>query len=337
MRQATTQMNRSPLKFELTPSNFGSGAVAGAKQAAAEVNRSLLSDENAGREFEFNDKDFARVRALILKIAGISLAPSKQSMVYSRLARRLRACNHSRFSSYLDALESNAANPEWEHFTNSLTTNLTSFYRESHHFDLLKKQLQSLSRSSRIELWCSAASTGEEPYTMAITAMEAFNSMNPPVRILATDIDTKVLEHAKKGVYRMDQVEKIPDDILRKYFLKGKGDSEGLIRVRPEVQALLTFRKLNLMDNVWSLRPGFDAIFCRNVMIYFEKDVQLQILKRFAPLMNANGLLYASHSENFAMARDYFTLRGKTVYTVNADKCVKTGAGGEPAAQRTFP
>ena len=329
-------MNLPTPKFELSPSQFGTGAVAGAKQAAAAVNKSLLNDENAGREFEFTDKDFARVRALILKIAGISLAPSKQSMVYSRLARRLRACNQSRFSSYLDALESNSSNPEWEHFTNSLTTNLTSFYRESHHFDLLKRQLQSLSRNARIELWCSAASTGEEPYTMAITAMEAFNSMNPPVRILATDIDTKVLDHARKGVYRMDQVEKIPDDILRKYFLKGKGESEGLIRVRPEVQALLTFRKLNLMDNVWSLRPGFDAIFCRNVMIYFEKDVQLQILKRFAPLMNPNGLLYAGHSENFAMARDYFTLRGKTVYTVNADKCAKTGAGGEAATQQAL-
>tara|TARA_Y100001951_G_scaffold52935_1_gene41959 strand:+ start:2658 stop:3635 length:978 start_codon:yes stop_codon:yes gene_type:complete len=322
------------VKFEFSKAQYANDAVAGAKQAAAAVNRSLLSDDNADREFEFNDKDFARVRALILKIAGISLAPSKQSMVYSRLARRLRACNHSRFSAYLDALESNSSNPEWEHFTNSLTTNLTSFYREAHHFDILKKQLQSLSRNARIEMWCSAASTGEEPYTMAITAMEAFNSMNPPVRILATDIDTKVLDHAKKGVYRMDQVDKIPDEILRKYFLKGKGESEGLIRVRPEVQALLTFRKLNLMENVWSLRPGFDAIFCRNVMIYFEKDVQLQILKRFAPLMNPNGLLYAGHSENFAMARDYFTLRGKTVYTVNTDKAAKTGTGGEGQARQ---
>ncbi|MCR2746448.1 CheR family methyltransferase [Limnobacter parvus] len=329
-------MNRPPAKFEFSKAQYANDPVAGAKHAAAAVNKSLLTDDNAEREFEFNDKDFARVRALILKIAGISLAPSKQSMVYSRLARRLRACNHNRFSCYLDALEANASNPEWEHFTNSLTTNLTSFYREAHHFDILKKQLQSLSRNSRIELWCSAASTGEEPYTMAITAMEAFNSMNPPVRILATDIDTKVIDHAKKGVYRMDQVDKIPDDILRKYFLKGKGESEGLIRVRPEVQALLTFRKLNLMDNVWSLRPGFDAVFCRNVMIYFEKDVQLQILKRFAPLMNPNGLLYAGHSENFAMARDYFTLRGKTVYTVNTDKAAKTGAGGESKAQQVL-
>ena len=322
-------MNKPDQKFEFSRVTPRNSLVAGATQAAATVNRTLMNDDSSDREFEFNDKDFSRVRALILKIAGISLAPSKQSMVYSRLARRLRACNHSRFSTYLDALESNAASPEWEHFTNSLTTNLTSFYREAHHFDLLKKQLQSLSRSSRIDLWCSAASTGEEPYTMAITAMEAFNSMTPPVRILATDIDTKVLDHAKKGVYRMDQVDKIPEDILRKYFLKGKGESEGLIRVRPEVQALLTFRKLNLMDNVWSLRPGFDAIFCRNVMIYFEKDVQMQILKRFAPLMNPNGLLYAGHSENFAMARDYFSLRGKTVYTVNTDKAAKTGPSGD--------
>ncbi|HEX4842478.1 MAG TPA: CheR family methyltransferase [Limnobacter sp.] len=324
-------MSRPSEKLSFLNTSFDK-TVSGAKQAAAAINKSLLSDDT-DREFEFTEKDFARVRALILKIAGISLATSKQSMVYSRLARRLRACNLNKFSTYLDALEASNSNPEWEHFTNSLTTNLTSFYREAHHFEILKKQLQSLSRASRIELWCSAASTGEEPYTMAITAMEAFNSMNPPVRILATDIDTKVLEHARKGVYRLDQVEKIPQEILRKYFLKGKGDSEGLIRIRPEVQALVSFRKLNLMEPAWQLRPGFDGIFCRNVMIYFEKDVQLQILKRFAPLMNPGGLLYAGHSENFAMARDYFTLRGKTVYTVNADKATKT-SGSESVSGR---
>lgn len=312
---------------------FSKNLVNEAKQAAAAVSNTLQSDENTEREFEFNDKDFGRVRALILKIAGISLAPSKHSMVYSRLARRLRICNFNRFSTYLDALEASSSNPEWEHFTNSLTTNLTSFYREEHHFELLKKQLQSMSLNSRIELWCSAASTGEEPYTMAITAMEAFNSMTPPVRILATDIDTKVLDHAKKGVYRLDQVDRIPEEILRKYFIKLKGDSEGQIQVRPEVQALLTFRKLNLIDSTWPMRPGFDTIFCRNVMIYFEKDIQLQILRRFAPLMNPNGLLYAGHSENFAIARDYFTLRGKTVYTVNPDKAAKTSGGDQRQAR----
>lgn len=317
-------MTHSTLPFDLK-NNPKPSTISGVRQAVASFNKSLTSDDNSDREFEFNDKDFSRVRNLILGIAGISLAPSKQSMVYSRLARRVRACNQARFSSYLDMLEANPNHAEWEHFTNALTTNLTSFYREAHHFDILKKQLQSLSNKSRIDLWCSAASTGEEPYTMAITAMEAFQTMNPPVRILATDIDTRVLDHAKAGVYRMDQVEKIPQELLRKYFLKGKGDSDGLIRVRPELQAIIQFRKLNLMDHSWTIRPGFDAVFCRNVMIYFEKDVQLQILKKFAPLMNPNALLYAGHSENFAMARDYFTLRGKTVYTVNTDKACRQG------------
>ncbi|MDX1668946.1 MAG: CheR family methyltransferase [Limnobacter sp.] len=290
----------------------------------SEGNRNRLAiDETAGREFDFTAKDFDRVRKMIHAVAGISLAESKQSMVYSRLARRLRACSTNRFSQYLDALENNKHNPEWEHFTNALTTNLTSFYREAHHFEILKNQLQSLRDRSKIEIWCSAASTGEEPYTLAITAMEAFGSSCPPVSILATDIDTNVLETAKRGVYRMDQVDKVPMDILRRYFLKGNGDSAGLIRVRPEVQKLITFRQLNLLGENWALRPGFDVMFCRNVMIYFEKDVQLQILKRFAPLMNEGGLLYAGHSENFGMARDYFTLKGKTVYRVNADKAAK--------------
>lgn len=299
-----------------------------AKRVTEDTRDKLANDDAAGREFEFTAKDFDRVRRMIHSVAGISLAESKQSMVYSRLARRLRGCGMQRFVQYLDSLENNKHNPEWEHFINALTTNLTSFYREAHHFDILKNQLQSLRNQSNIQIWCSAASTGEEPYTLAITAMEAFGSTCPPVSILATDIDTKVLETAQKGVYRMDQVDKVPRDILRRYFLKGNGDSTGLIRLRPEVQKLITFRQLNLLGDNWGLRPGFDAMFCRNVMIYFEKDVQFQILKRFAPLMNEGGLLYAGHSENFAMARDYFTLKGKTVYRVNPDKAARVSSTG---------
>lgn len=306
-----------------------------AKSLTQKTTAKLALDDSAGREFEFKPSDFERVRKMILKVAGISLAESKQSMVYSRLARRLRACNMERFSAYLDTLEDKQHNPEWEHFINALTTNLTSFYREAHHFDILKNQLQQLSHKQTINIWCSAASTGEEPYTLAITAMEAFNSSMPPVRIIATDIDTKVLETARKGIYRIDQVDKVPRDILRRYFLKGKGESDGLIRVRPELQKLITFRQLNLLADGWGLNPGFDAVFCRNVMIYFEKDVQFQILKRFAPLMDPGALLYAGHSENFGMARDYFTLKGRTVYKVNDDKANKRAAGpGTPSTNR---
>lgn len=296
--------------------------VRSATTAVKNVQARVIGDDGA-REFDFRPADFERVRKMIVNAAGISLADSKQSMVYSLLAKRLRAVNINRFQTYLDQLENNPRNPEWEHFVNALTTNLTSFYRESHHFDLLKQQLQHLRGKGDIRIWCSAASTGEEPYTLAITAMEAFNSTTPPVSILATDIDTKVLETARKGVYRMDQTDKIPKDILKKYFLKGNGASEGLIRVRPELQKLIQFRQLNLLAPDWPIQAGFDAIFCRNVMIYFEKDVQFEILKRFAPLMNTGGLLYAGHSENFAMARDYFSLRGRTVYTVREEQAFR--------------
>ena len=294
-----------------------------------------LKDDQDLREFDFSPADFDRIRKMICKHAGISLAPGKQSMVYSRLVRRLRARGFKRFSDYLDSL-GNDRDPEWQEFVNALTTNLTSFYREAHHFPILSDHLLKLKNKSTIDVWCSAASTGEEPYTIAITAMEALKSMTPPVRVVATDIDTKVLAHARAGVYKQEQVEKIPPDILKRYFLKGTGVQEGFVRVRPEVQKLVTFKTLNLLEPMWSLTPGFDAIFCRNVMIYFEKDVQLQILKRFAPLLTPGGLLFAGHSENFAMARDYFRLKGKTVYEVLAEKAMNaskvrglTGGGGQ--------
>ncbi len=275
------------------------------------------------REFEFNDEDFKRVCQMIMKVAGIALSPSKKSMVYSRLVKRLRERNLQSFSLYLDELTHRPNHPEWEFFTNALTTNLTSFYREGHHFEILKKQLNALSHKSRIELWCCAASSGEEPYTMAITAMEAFNSMTPPVRITATDIDTHILSVAKQGKYRGDQLDKMPPDMLKKYFLIEHENGETVATVKPEVKALITFRKLNLIEPMWQMRAGFDAIFCRNVMIYFEKETQLQILSRFAPLLNGGGLLYAGHSENFTSAKDLFTLKGKTVYEVMTEKSCK--------------
>jgi chemotaxis protein methyltransferase CheR len=275
-------------------------------------------DDYSDREFELTTKDFSRVREMICRHAGIFLTPTKQSMVYSRLARRLRANGLRKFSDYLDALDSTSS-PEWQHFVNALTTNLTSFYREAHHFSALADYLLGLKNRQRIQMWCCAASTGQEPYTMAITAMEAFKSMTPPVRIIATDIDTNVLATATAGIYKDDLVENIPPEILKRYFIKGDGSQDGFYTIRPQVQALISFRPLNLLNNNWRMSPSLDVIFCRNIMIYFEKDVQMQILNRFAPLMNQGGLLFAGHSENFSMARNLFQLRGKTIYEVIAD------------------
>ncbi len=264
------------------------------------------------REFAFSSADFERVRALIYKHAGISLSPVKQDMVYSRLARRLRARGDKTFAEYLDRAEREPA--EWETFVNSLTTNLTSFFREAHHFDILAERLKKHTGRNLLRIWCSAASTGEEPYSLAITACEAFNSMTPPVQIVATDIDTNVLTTARSGVYGMDRVERLSRERMQRFFLKGTGGQAGFARVRPELQRLIEFKRINLLDRNWALQGPFDIMFCRNVMIYFDKPTQYDILKRFAPLLKPDGLLFAGHSESFLHAADIFRSLGRTVY-----------------------
>ena len=264
------------------------------------------------REFVFSAADFERVRALIYKHAGISLSPVKQDMVYSRLARRLRARGDKTFAEYLDRAEREPA--EWETFVNSLTTNLTSFFREAHHFDILAERLKKHAGRNPVRIWCSAASTGEEPYSLAITACEAFNSMTPPVQIVATDIDTNVLTTARGGVYGMDRVERLSRERMQRFFLKGTGSQAGFVRVRPELQRLIEFQRINLLDRTWALQGPFDIMFCRNVMIYFDKPTQYDILKRFVPLLKTDGLLFAGHSESFLHAADIFRSLGRTVY-----------------------
>lgn len=264
------------------------------------------------KEFLFTPADFDRIRALLYKHSGIKLNDSKMDMVYSRLARRLRAKGLKTFQDYLARVEKKQ-DDEWEVFINSLTTNLTAFFREPHHFPLLKTHVTSL-RKRPLRLWCSAASTGEEPYTMAMTMVDAFNSYKPPVEIIATDIDTNVLTKAKTGIYPMERVEKLPPEMLKRFFLKGSGGNANNVKVRKEICDLISFRQLNLLDSHWPLKGPFDAIFCRNVMIYFDKDTQYQILKRFAPMLEPHGLLFAGHSESLYHAADLFKLRGQTVY-----------------------
>jgi chemotaxis protein methyltransferase CheR len=272
------------------------------------------------REFEFDDHDFRRVARLIRARAGIALSPHKRDMVYSRLARRVRAHRLARFSEYLDSLEAGGdEHPEWEAFTNALTTNLTSFFREAHHFDRLVEHLRALSTGDRpIKIWCCAASTGEEPYSIAIAACEAFATPTPPVRILATDIDTAVLQTAARGIYALERIEALDEARRRAWFLRGSGPHAGQCRVRPSLQSLVTFRPLNLLDADYGLRGGFAAVFCRNVMIYFDKPTQYQMLARIAPLLAPGGLLFAGHSESFGHAADLVTPAGRTTYRATA-------------------
>ena len=271
------------------------------------------TSENRTREYTFTQSDFERIKKLIYKHAGISLSASKQNMVYSRLARRVRANGFNTFHEYLNFLE-HGNSEEWEAFTNALTTNLTAFFREQHHFPILEKHVEQRKNQKKIQLWCSASSTGEEPYSMAMAMVQAFKTFAPPVHILATDLDTNVLAKAQLGVYSLDKLEKIPKERLKQFFLKGKGHHAGSARVRPELRNMITFRQLNLLDESWPIRGPFDAIFCRNVMIYFDKPTQYKILKKFVPLLAPDGLLFAGHSESFQHAVDLFRLREKTVY-----------------------
>ena len=275
-----------------------------------------VASSNVEQQFQLTHSDFERIRRLIYARAGISLHEGKQAMVYSRLSRRLRELRHANFGSYLDALERGtgaAGEEEWQEFVNSLTTNLTSFFREEHHFHALHEELSN-KRGKPISIWCNAASTGEEPYSIAMTAAEALGQGLSQVTLLCTDIDTKVLQKAQRGVYDAE-CKGLSQDRLKRHFLKGTGRNEGSIRVKPELAKLPQFRVFNLMSPQWSgLGEAFDIVFCRNVMIYFDNETQRKVLEKIHAAMKPKGTLYVGHSENFTDCRDLFVLRGKTVY-----------------------
>ncbi len=272
------------------------------------------TSQTVDREFNFSDRDFERVRKLIYGRAGISLNDGKHAMVYSRLSRRLRETGHQSFDAYLQWLE-NVTGPqgdqEWQEFTNCLTTNLTSFFREEHHFHTLAEHLKKRG-AQPTRIWCCASSTGEEPYSLAITAAENLG-LHAPVKIIASDIDTNVLATASRGVYDAN-TRGLDAQRLRTFFLRGKGNNSGSIRVKPELARMVEFRPFNLMQTQWQLGEHFDIVFCRNVMIYFDAPTQRKVLERIHKVMKPQGMLFVGHSENFTESRDLFQLRGKTVY-----------------------
>ena len=275
----------------------------------------MMRDDAAAlqsREFAWTVADFDRIRQLIYRHAGISLHEGKQAMVYSRISRRLRETGHDSFRAYLDWLESSRDAAEWQEFVNALTTNLTAFFRENHHFVELARLVRESSQREW-KIWCSAASTGEEPYSIAITMADVLG-LQGAFRIWASDIDTRVLQTAQRGVYKLEQMGAVTPEQRRKYFLRGRGVNEGLARVKPELQKHLQFFTLNLVDEAWPLHEEFDAIFCRNVMIYFDHTTQRQVLGRLHRLLRPHGTLFVGHAENFSDARDLFRLRGKTIY-----------------------
>lgn len=271
-----------------------------------------MDNDALSREFFWTESDFSRVQGLIYQRIGISLHNGKHAMVYSRLSRRLRETGYHSFKEYLDFLEL-GDNPEWQEFVNALTTNLTSFFREQHHFEILALYLKAKPENALWRVWCSAASTGEEPYSIAITAIESLNGRGK-FNLVASDIDSKVLALAKRGIYKLDGLKGVSDARMQRFFLRGKGLNEGMIRVKSDLQSAINFLSVNLINNDWPFRQPFNIVFCRNVMIYFDEPTQRKVLERIHRVMIPGGLLFVGHAENFSEARDLFVLKGKTVY-----------------------
>jgi chemotaxis protein methyltransferase CheR len=269
-------------------------------------------------EFAFTAEDFARIAQLLYEQAGITLSESKSTLVYSRLAKRLRALGLSTFAEYCALVASPRGADERAAMLNALTTNVTRFFREPHHFDHLREKVLApriaavKAGRARMRLWSAGCSTGQEPYSIAFTVLSLLpEAPNLDVKILATDIDTKVLATAREGVYSEELISAIPPE-ARNRWLERDGRS-GDWRVGAAARSMISFKELNLIGN-WPVKGPFDAIFCRNVVIYFDEPTQERIWARFAPLLGDEGRLYIGHSERVGGAGARFVSDGLTVY-----------------------
>jgi chemotaxis protein methyltransferase CheR len=253
------------------------------------------------------DREFAVFRELVHRETGIALGPHKRALLEARLTKRLRALELASFTAYRDYLQlHDAAGEERRRFVNAITTNETAFFREPAHFAHLsdtwlpaRRALAAAGGHRRLRAWSAACSTGEEPYSIAMTLLSGLDDPTRwDVRILASDIDTDVLARAAAGVYPMESVARVPDPVLRRHFLRGVGVRTGMVRVRPEVRDLVTLRRVNLLDDTWLIRARFDLIFCRNVLMYFDRPTQAHLVARLERMLAPSGLLVLGHAEN---------------------------------------
>ncbi|MEN8178004.1 MAG: protein-glutamate O-methyltransferase [Pseudomonadota bacterium] len=271
------------------------------------------------REFEFTRKDFDFLRRISNQRTGIVVSDDKFDMFYSRLSRRVRKLGMSSFSEYCELIRREPEGDEMVELINAITTNLTAFFRENHHFEYLSatvvpELIKENAAKREINIWSAGCSTGEEPYSLSISLLEALAGRNGwKAKILATDIDSNVLTRAASGVYAMERVNGLSDQRLRRWFQKGAGAQGGKVRLKPEVQRQIEFGQLNLMQN-WSLDAPKDVIFCRNVIIYFDKDSKLRLIDRYADYLKPGGHLFIGHSESLFKLTDRFELIGQTVY-----------------------
>lgn len=268
------------------------------------------------REFDFQEQDFKRVKKIVYNYAGIDLNDSKKNLVYNRLSKRIRFLDLGSFSNYLDYVEAQGES-EFVHLINAITTNLTFFFRENHHFEYLANTviphlLKANASTKKIRIWSAGCSTGEEPYSIAITLKENVPS-GWDAKVIATDLDSNVVHTGMQGVYKIDRLKGVTEERKKRWFLKGGGAQSGNVKVKPDLQKIIEFGQLNLMDE-WSIEKTVDVIFCRNVVIYFDKPTQTKLFNRYADRLVNDGHLFIGHSESLYKVSDRFDLLGQTIY-----------------------
>jgi len=285
--------------------------------------QSVKSNDDREHSVKLSDKDFTFICQFVYQNTGIVLNDSKREMLYRRLTRIVRERQLSSFSDYCQLLK-NQGDKEKDYFINAITTNLTSFFREDHHFEFLaKEELPRLMKSKtpmangkkRLRIWSSASSTGEEPYSIAITLHETMKNelAKWDTKILATDIDSNVLAKGKEGVYDIKRIEDLPRNRKETYFYQGCGKSKSSVKVHDKLKDLITFKQLNLLHD-WPMKGPFDIIFCRNVIIYFDKETQQELFSRYYELLAPGGVLFLGHSENLGSYQKYFDNIGRTIF-----------------------
>lgn len=261
------------------------------------------------------DEEFDRFRRFVHDETGIHLRHAKRHLLVARLFQRLRQLGLESFSDYYALLRTDSSGRERMRFINRITTNKTSFFREPHHFEFLQRHVIAPARRRRLRIWSAACSSGEEPYSIAMTVREAtVDDGGWDAHILASDIDTEVLEQAQAGVYPCEALAGVPEGRQRLHFLRGYGDREGLVQVRPEVRRMVEFRQINLVAAEWPVAGPLDSVFCRNVLIYFDAATQRRIVERLTHLLKPEGCLFVGHSENLYSMRDLVASAGQTVY-----------------------
>lgn len=276
---------------------------------------------NLEKEFSFTDSDFNYLSRLIKARAGIDLPDTKRELIYGRLSKRLRQLGLKSFKQYCNILE-NGDKEEFTHFINAITTNVTSFFRENHHFEFLKtvlfpKIIQSQARESkpRLRIWSAGCSSGKEPYSIAMVLRECIPNISAwDVKILATDVDSHILDVARKGVYPSELIKEVSAERRKRWIQDGHGSNNGEVKIRDELKELISFKQLNLMD-AWPMQGQFDIIFCRNVTIYFDKDTRAKIIDRFANQLVMGGHYFIGHSESLFGLTERFATAGRTIHT----------------------